>query len=932
MRAVLLFSYLFLLFTNLNAQALLDQESVKYANWASIEEAPSTNPIDFVKSNKEDFGLSANEHLELINESRDALGITHYKFQQYHQNVPIEGAEYLLHVSQDKVWANGRLVYGCEDGAQPGISEDQALLNALAYFDADRYFWEDEEKEQMIKRIKQDPNASFYPEGKLLYSDKNYSQDGQKYRLVWKFEIYGYNEKLYQDVYVDANTGEIDHVISGVCTEASEGTAITRYSGEQSIISDSIQADLYHLVDDTRGGGIETYNLQEETAFETAVHFTDEDNYWDNDNAAMDNGATDLHWGAEMTYDYYLTQHGRNSFDANGAPIVTYAHYGNGYSNAAWVGYYGFFGDGDDNPWTSIDIVGHEITHGVTKTSASLIYYYESGALNESFSDIFGTNVEFYAIPDSANWQNGLLNFIIRDMADPNAYDCPDTYLGDYWLTGSGDYGGVHTNSGVQNFWYYLLVEGGSGVNDNGDSYSVEGLGFDVASAITYRNLTVYLTSTSTYFDARQGSIQSAIDLYGECSNEVQQVLNAWHAVGIGSDNYNADLEMVDILSPSNSCGLGEEETVILSFRLNNSGCSTAIPSGASIDLSYRLDEGDLITETLVLSDDMVAGDVISYEFLQSVTLPEIAEEYELDVFIDYEGDDFNANNSILDKEIERKFDHGNVNMGFESLIHSPDSFYVQTGKHAQAKISSQAENTGNRGFMMTALFTSGYLSDFADDPANNFEQNHEYISRICFCVDAQNWENVKVKFDMKQTHSMLYMENWGNDSTEFASSLRLLVNGQQIGDQFHPDDYSEDPYLTYNYELDSLAGTYFEFCFESKNYINSNNDNVEGSEGDNTYLDNVLFYEEGVNAVSEIALYEPSVYPNPSTGVVYIQVAKIGNTGIEVIDTQGRKVYSADISQKQVNRIDLSYLNSGLYTLIITSDNERFTRKLTIN
>ena len=121
----------------------------------------------------------------------------------------------------------------------------------------------------------------------------------------------------------------------------------------------------------------------------------------------------------------------------------------------------------------------------------------------------------------------------IRNMQNPNAFGDPDTYFGTFWAPlGGPDNGGVHTNSGVQNFWFYLLSEGGSGTNDNGDSYSVTGIGTTKAAAIAYRNLTVYLTPGSPYEDARHGSELAAEDLYG-AGSELQAVKDAWDAVGV---------------------------------------------------------------------------------------------------------------------------------------------------------------------------------------------------------------------------------------------------------------------------------------------------------------------------------------------------------------------------------------------------------------
>ena len=133
----------------------------------------------------------------------------------------------------------------------------------------------------------------------------------------------------------------------------------------------------------------------------------------------------------------------------------------------------------------------------------------------------------------SANWFIGEGGARIRSMSNPNQYGQPDTYEGAGWYTGADDGGGVHTNSGVQNFWFYLLSEGGTGVNDKGYSYSVAGLGIEKASQITYRSLSTYLVPTTEYADARLGSMYAAEDLYGNNSPELQSVIEAWNAVGV---------------------------------------------------------------------------------------------------------------------------------------------------------------------------------------------------------------------------------------------------------------------------------------------------------------------------------------------------------------------------------------------------------------
>ena len=167
--------------------------------------------------------------------------------------------------------------------------------------------------------------------------------------------------------------------------------------------------------------------MQSGTGYGGAANFEDNDNTWDNANANLDQYATDAHWGSEMTYDYFLNEHGRNSVDNAGMMLLNYVHYDNNYDNAFWDGSRMTYGDGSNNkPLVSLDIVGHEVAHGVTEHTADLVYAYESGALNESFSDIFGVSIEWYAKPGSANWLMGdELGTAFRSMANPSIYGDP---------------------------------------------------------------------------------------------------------------------------------------------------------------------------------------------------------------------------------------------------------------------------------------------------------------------------------------------------------------------------------------------------------------------------------------------------------------------------------------------------------------------------
>ena len=740
-----------------------------------------------------------------------------------------------------------------------------------------------------------------------------------------------------QDVLISGKNNSNEDIVE-LYENSSSANANTCYYGEQTIITDSVAPGIYHLVDNTRGGGIETYNLQNTINFGSQIHFVDDDNYWECE--APNNGAADAHFGMEMFYDFFLTKYNRNSFDGNGAKMVSLVHMGNNNPAGVFLELYACFGDGPGNaePKTRIEHVGHEFTHGIINHSAGLENSNEQGALSESFGNILGTAVEFWAAPEYASWMFNTVGSLGYNMADPKTSTSPvgthypDTYHGQYWLFSGPQIAITHINCSVQDYWYYLLSEGGSGTNDNGDVYTVDAIGIESATDIVYRNLTVHVTPTSSYIDARQGSIQSAIDLYGDCSLEVEQVINAWYAVGIGPEDYNQDLSLSSIVSPANKCGLSDEEFVEVEVLYNVSGCSDIILSGSEIEMTYQFGNNSPVIETWILDQDFEEGETLNYIFSQPINLPDIGEEHELNVWVDFASDDFVMNNMIEDFKVERKFDFDGSNMGFE-FASSVDSFYTKAGDYTKAVIDTVAKNTGDYGIQMTVTNRFDGPGTFADDPSLNFEQQTHLISEVCFCVDATDWDNVSLYFDMKQTHSMFYMYWWGSDSTEFVSSMRMLINGEQFGEQFHPDTYTDDPYLTYNYDLSQLAGTYFEFCFQSKNYQDDLNDNSiffpYDTDGDNTYLDNIRFVDQLFTGVKESETNDFTIYPNPANDEIFIDTDKgVLISEINIFNQVGQKVLH---NTNPANPLDISTIGKGLYIIEIVSDEITVLEKLIV-
>jgi hypothetical protein len=209
---------------------------------------------------------------------------------------------------------------------------------------------------------------------------------------------------------------------------------------------------------------------------------------------------------------FYNTHHKRNSFDNQGGTIASTVHFYVGYQNAFWNGVQVVYGDN----MAADDVVGHEISHGVTEYSSNLIYYGQSGAINESFSDVWG---EFVDQTNGAGNDTTAVKWlmgedtalgVIRSMSNPPAYGNPDKMSSPYFYTGSYDNGGVHINSGVNNKAAYLLVEGGI---FNGRY--ITAIGMNKTAAVYYEAQANLLTAGANYSDLYYALLQACQNLTG---------------------------------------------------------------------------------------------------------------------------------------------------------------------------------------------------------------------------------------------------------------------------------------------------------------------------------------------------------------------------------------------------------------------------------
>ncbi|MEP6673581.1 MAG: M4 family metallopeptidase [Ferruginibacter sp.] len=351
-------------------------------------------------------------------------------------------------------------------------------------------------------------------------------------------------------------------VVSPLAATIYSGTVnnmVTRFTGGSYRLEALIGSELYPThIRNVNHQLVSTFTTvaQFDTAIVHSFEITDADNNWtaaEYANANKDNTALDVQWGAQRVYDYWKARHSRNSWNNKDSILNCYVHGDVNWDNAFWQGSGGinsmFYGDGSNlaggfTTLTSLDVTGHEIGHGVCQSTSNLTYLNESGGMNEGFSDIWGASIEHFADPHEVDAvaksyfdigeEITVGGGALRSMSNPKLYGQPDTYLGTNWYAGALDNGGVHTNSGVLNHWFYLLVMGGTGVNDLGNTYSVSPLGWVDAEHIAFLGETS-LAAGATYANCRTAMINAATTLFGACSVQTIAVTNAFYAAGIGA-------------------------------------------------------------------------------------------------------------------------------------------------------------------------------------------------------------------------------------------------------------------------------------------------------------------------------------------------------------------------------------------------------------
>ncbi|MBT2398461.1 M4 family metallopeptidase [Streptomyces sp. ISL-100] len=475
------------------------------------------------------LGLGSKEKLVVRDVVKDRDGTVHTRYERTYEGLPVLGGDLVVHTAKG--------------GAHKGV--DKANKARIAVPSTGASISTASAKKAALAASGEKDTKAKAPR-KVIWAGKGEGgSNAAKPVLAYETVVTGLQH--------DGTPSEL-HVITDAATgkklydfEAIEtGSGTGQYSGTVPL-GTSPGGSGFTLTDSTRGGH-KTYDLNQGTTG-TGTLLTDADDTWgDGTPTNRQTAGVDAHYGAALTWDFYKTELQRNGIRGDGVAAYSRVHYGNAYVNAFWSDqcFCMTYGDGAANqkPLTSIDVAGHEMTHGLTSATAGLRYSRESGGLNEATSDILGTSVEFYAANSSDTG-----DYLIGEEIDIRGNGTPLRYMdkpsrdgnsADYWSRNVGRLD-VHYSSGPANHFFYLLSEGSGAKTINGVAYdsptangsTLTGIGRVKAYKIWYKALSTYMTSSTDYAGARVATLKAAGDLYGASSAEYQAVAATWTAINV---------------------------------------------------------------------------------------------------------------------------------------------------------------------------------------------------------------------------------------------------------------------------------------------------------------------------------------------------------------------------------------------------------------
>ncbi len=902
---------------------------------------------DFFLQKQQSLGLNKDVTMVLKSRNVDKNNIVHSKYQQYYKGIKVVGGTYILHSKHDMVYkSTGSLYPDIKLNTMPTLKESRvagiAKIIVLGKI-ADRN----------IENINFEKLKSLYvPEIELCIIDNDYPDFSKNYKLAYSVLVENNNmtNPLKKRIYIDADTGEEILSYDMICTSHAHGKGESIYYGEVEFDTDSIAPDRFVMQDLDRGSGIFIKDK-----WNNSIEFYDDDNYWEFEDEGQQS-AIDALYCTQAYYDFLMNKFQRNSIDGNGFPLTANVNI-KSYVNAYWDGNSATFGAGDCtnySPLTTMAIVGHEFTHGMTDFTSNLVYKDEPGALNESLSDIFGESLEYHSDSTNFRWTVGTRitrnNSVkpFRSMKDPHLFKNPNYYHGKYWSTDFFDNGGVHSNSSILNYWFYLLSQGGSGINEGKDTFDVEAIGIDKALDIVYQMQTNYLTENSNFGDAYEYSVESVSDLYGNTSPEMNSVIEAWKAVGIPKElNYNENKkEKIDFnILYNNKSGLFSffcaDELPEMEIRFINNN-KKAIPADTKIELTVK-------SENLIDTGGFFAKEVIYDTFYFEKILENdllVDSSFSFVLNIDTTGYNLKNNyfallinmNLIKDTITENFLDIGSINFRdvYEDYY---TSLYFKAYKDCEdeyinlEKINLLFVNHGCREFQKEDS-VSLIFSSPDDEIKYSFGRGDIFFGDFLIFPDLQENMDLSSIEDIDNYSLQILLNTDGHHISVFEDSLKFLIKQPLHNDEvldFGDDLYKSKLNIDFDGVLCDTSIVNSRLKIESKWYTNLNNDclsfedffKVNKKDRGFSQIVDVSFCTDIDTIAKPYLVFDISGSKIGSCGRVkkYSKVLQVnqGDSPLDylLIDNKDMKHIEIPVNNDMSNKIVLSFYVEGAYTLI---------------
>ncbi len=904
---------------------------------SNIEEALnnyiSQHPYYF-SSNSEIFEWRKKEIIS------DDLGMTHLKTQQYYKGIRVWNAELIAHFKSNILESiNGNIIPVNPLNVDVSIDYNLATTLANNYLGVLKI----ENRKSEIEKLLEEKSELVIYQNKLVYHVTTYKNNYQRW-----------------EVFIDANNMQVLKSENTTCADGPATATVTDLNNTSRTINTYLKSGNYYLLDASRTmfaggvipsepkGAIVTFDMKNTPNSQTLYYISTTNNTW------TDKTAISAHFNGGQAYEYFKTAHARNSLDGAGGNIYSVINVpeenGSSMENAYWNGQFMSYGNGGTSfkPLAGgLDVAAHEMTHGVVEKTANLEYKFQSGAINESMADIFGTMVDRddWRVGEDVVKLNAFPSGALRDLADPhnggtnlNSPGWQPSHMNEYvQLDETQDHGGVHINSGIPNKAYYLYATA---------------ITKDKAEKVYYRALNVYLTRSSNFADLRLAVVKAAGDLYGVNSNEVTQAGLAFDGVGIGGSGGTGGNVGVLTINPGTEFMLVHDATVGVD---PNSIYIVSNPASPSNTDYHPIATLDAMNKPSVVDNGseafFVATDLKPYSITLNSSNPTLSAQSNFpdwnNIAVSKDGNRIALISKFIDTAIF-VYDYNSQQLA-KYHLYNPSTVNGQTSDGPMYANALEWDYTGN--YLIYDAYnlfkrSNGDTLDFGDvgiikvwdKSSNNFGDGT--ITKIFSALpDGLSIGNPSIS---KNSPNIIAFDTYNENDNSY-SVIAVNIETGDIGSVFQNNTLG---YPTYNKLDNGIDFTYYEPTTQTINVakIAMGTNKITPSGQAAGLIQGAMwpvFYANGNRVInvgvdnSKLESTTLKTFPNPFSKELTIEfkLTSTAKVSCKVLSVLGQIVSESDVKyfdkgEHQIN-INTNKVVSGIYFMELNVDGERFIQKI---